>query len=113
MNILSAIANAVVYLPLILGTNDVKIGSRVEISTNADVGALVQASDLSTGQWLGMDTADDDGWVEFTAIVGNDLMIAVENESIKCYHLPIDAINPINAKAELRSQDKFVCPWNS
>lgn len=114
MSLLTVFADAMIFLPLIFGSNEVKIGSRVEISTNAPVGAHVQAFDLTTDQWLGLDTSDSDAWVTFPAIVGNDLRIMIEHttgtESTQCYHLPVDAVNPVNNKAELRFQDRITCP---
>ena len=114
MSVLTTIANAIVYLPLIFGSDEVKIGSRVEIAVNAQVDAQVQAYDITDDQWLGLATSDFDGWSTFPAIAGNDLRIMIEHttgtESTQCYHLPVDAVNPVNNKAELRFQDRFDCP---
>ena len=110
MSILTTILNATIFLPLIFGSNEVKVGSRVEISTNAPVGAYVQAFDLTTGEWLGADTSDEDAWVEFTAVVGNGVIIWEEEGTKECYNLPVDAVNPVNGKAELRFQDRTTCP---
>ena len=114
MSLLTIIADAIVFLPLIFGSNEVKIGSRVEIAVNAQVGAQVQAFDITADQWLELATSDFDGWSTFPAIAGNDLRIMTEHttgeETTQCYHLPIDAVNPANGKAELRFQDRFDCP---
>jgi len=108
------IADAMIFLPLIFGSNEVKIGSRVEIAVNAQVNAQVQAYDITTDQWLGVATSDLDGWSTFPAITGNDLRIMIEHtdgkEDTRCYHLPVDAVNPANGMAELRAVDRFDCP---